>query len=84
MLLFAFLFNALLLSQNVNCRNNNYNIRFTQKITQQTSTKSRHLAEIERPKIHIIIMIQNSRIIDKLNESIKIPKNSYPYDNYKI
>ncbi|EWC76540.1 hypothetical protein C923_02767 [Plasmodium falciparum UGT5.1] len=83
MLLFAFLFNALLLSQNVNCRNNNYNIRFTQTITQQTSTKSRHLAEIERPKNpHYHNDPELKEIIDKLNEEAikKYQKTHNPYE----
>ncbi|SOS78657.1 PIR protein [Plasmodium sp. gorilla clade G1] len=83
MLLFAFLFNTLLLSQNVNCRNNNYNIRFTQNITQQTSTKSRHLAEIERPKNpHYHNDPELKEIIDKLNEEAikKYQKTHNPYE----
>ncbi|ETW56741.1 hypothetical protein PFUGPA_01207 [Plasmodium falciparum Palo Alto/Uganda] len=83
MLLFALLFNALLLSQNVNCRNNNYNIRFTQTITQQTSTKSRHLAEIERPKNpHYHNDPELKEIIDKLNEEAikKYQKTHNPYE----
>ncbi|SOS76395.1 stevor [Plasmodium sp. gorilla clade G1] len=83
MLLFAFLFNALLLSQNVNCRNNNYNIRSTQNITQQTSTKSRHLAEIEKPKNpHYHNDPELKEIIDKLNKEAikKYQKTHEPYE----
>ncbi|SOS78617.1 PIR protein, putative [Plasmodium sp. gorilla clade G1] len=83
MLLFAFLFNALLLSQNVSFRNNNYNIRFTQNIRQHTSTKSRHLAEIEKPKNpHYHNDPELKEIIDKLNKEAikKYQKTHEPYE----
>ncbi|SOS81739.1 PIR protein, pseudogene, putative [Plasmodium sp.] len=83
MLLFVFSFILFLLSENVKCQNNNYNIRLTQNKTQRKTTKSRFLAEIEshnNPHYHNDPELK--KIIDELNEeAIKKYKNSH--DSYE-
>ncbi|ETW38549.1 hypothetical protein PFBG_00528 [Plasmodium falciparum 7G8] len=79
MLLFAFLFNAFLLSQRVKCINKIGNISLIKNNTQSISTKSRYLAEIERPNNpHYYNDPELKEIIDKLNKEAikKISKKS--------
>ncbi|SOV12743.1 stevor PIR protein, putative [Plasmodium sp. gorilla clade G2] len=83
MLLFFFIFNTFLLLQNVNYRNNHYNISHIPYNTQRTTTKSRVLAEIERsnnPHYHNDPELKE--IIDKLNEEA-IKKYQQTYDPYE-
>ncbi|ETW20450.1 hypothetical protein PFNF135_00699 [Plasmodium falciparum NF135/5.C10] len=86
MLLFAFLFNAFLLSQRVKCINKIGNISLIKNNTQSISTKSRYLAEIERPNNpHYYNDPELKEIIDKLNKEAikKYQKNHDPYEQLK-
>ncbi|SOV20049.1 stevor PIR protein, putative [Plasmodium sp. gorilla clade G2] len=83
MLLFSFIFNTFLLSQNVNYRNNHYKFIPIPNNIQRTATKSRVLAEMERPNNpHYHNDPELKEIIDKLNEEA-IKKYQQTYDPYE-
>ncbi|EUT91239.1 hypothetical protein PFAG_00837 [Plasmodium falciparum Santa Lucia] len=83
MLLFPFLFNTFLLSQNVNCQNNLRNKSLINNYTQRNILKSRCLAEIERPlNPHYQNDPELKKIIDQLNEEA-MKKYQQSNDTYK-
>ncbi|EWC87273.1 hypothetical protein PFNF54_04050 [Plasmodium falciparum NF54] len=83
MLLFPFLFNTFLLSQNVNCQNNLRNKSLINNYTQRKILKSRCLAEIERPfNLHYQNDPELKKIIDRLNEEA-MKKYQQSNDTYK-
>ncbi|SOS81679.1 PIR protein, pseudogene, putative [Plasmodium sp.] len=79
---FLFLINTFVLL----CRDifqwNNYNIRFTQTITQQTTIKSRVLAQTQNHNPHYHNDPELKEIIDKLNEEA-IKKYQESHDPYE-
>ncbi|ETW63266.1 hypothetical protein PFMC_00912 [Plasmodium falciparum CAMP/Malaysia] len=83
MLLFPFLFNTFLLSQNVNCQNNLRNKSLINNYTQRNILKSRCLAETEKPhNLHYQNDPELKKIIDQLNEEA-MKKYQQSNDTYK-
>ncbi|KNC35060.1 stevor [Plasmodium falciparum RAJ116] len=83
MLLFPFLFNTFLLSQNVNCQNNLRNKSLINNYTQRKILKSRCLAETEKPhNLHYQNDPELKKIIDRLNEEA-MKKYQQSNDTYK-
>ncbi|EUR67451.1 hypothetical protein PFBG_04131 [Plasmodium falciparum 7G8] len=83
MLLFPFLFNTFLLSQNVNCQNNLRNKSLINNYTQRKILKSRYLAETEKPQNpHYQNDPELKKIIDQLNEEA-MKKYQQSNDTYK-
>ncbi|SOS78215.1 PIR protein [Plasmodium sp. gorilla clade G1] len=79
MLLFAFLFNKFLLSQNINCQNTLPNKTLINNYTQRKTLKSRCLAELENSyNTHCHNDPELKKIIDQLNQG---ELNTYQQSN---